>query len=169
MRVARLLPFILGAVLVVGAGSSNAATPPAPRVDMPYSMTVRILDDQAGKYQVEVDNTNPTRFISSFNWSPPSGMNVVSIISAIGGRCRLSTDGIITCTGLAAPPSTADGVGAALIVDFTATGRQPTYANGYWIHYGVVGSVQIQTSKFNDVPICKKGQKSTAAHPCGNF
>jgi hypothetical protein len=53
------------------------------------------------------------------------------------------------------------GVGSALIVDFTATGRQPLWMNGYWIHFGVVGSVSIQTT----VP-CRPGEKNTAAHPC---
>ncbi len=149
--------------------TAGASSTPAPRVDLPYTLTVRVVNDQAGKYQVEVDNTNPVRFISAFNWSPPSGMSVTSVDHSIGGRCRIGDDGGINCTGLAAPPTTAQGVGAALIVDFTATGRQPTYANGMWIHYGVVGAVQVQMSKFSDIPLCKKGQKSSAAHPCGSL
>jgi hypothetical protein len=95
-------------------------------------------------------------------------MTVTSITSAIGGKCHLSTDGIIGCTGLAAPPSTAEGVGASLIVNFVATGRQPTFVNGYWIHYGVLGSAQVTMSKFSDLPVCKKGQKSTRAQPCAS-
>ena len=142
---------------------------PAPRVDMPFAMTLRIMNEQAGRYQVEVTNTNPTRFVSSFNWTPPAGMNVVSITSSVGGKCHLSTDGIIACTGLAAPPTSAQGVGASLVVNFVANGRQPTFVNGYWIHYGVLGSVSVQMSKFNDLPICKKGQKNTAAHPCATL
>ena len=170
MRIWRLLALAAAAALVAST-TAFAATPapPKPRVDMPYAMTVRIINEQAGKYQVEIENTNPTRFVSSFNWTPPAGMNVRSITSSIGGKCHLSTDGIITCTGLAAPPDTAEGVGASLIVDFVADGRQPTWANGYWIHYGIIGSVQVQMSKFSDLPICKKGQKSTAAHPCAAF
>ncbi|MDX6511436.1 MAG: hypothetical protein QOE36_940 [Gaiellaceae bacterium] len=136
---------------------------------MPFAMTVRIIDEQAGKYQVEIDNTHPTRFVSSFNWTPPAGMHVTRLTSAYGGKCRLSTDGIITCTGLAAPPTSAQGVGEGLIINFVADGRQPTFENGYWIHYGVVGAVQVTTSKFSDLPVCKKGQKNTSAHPCASF
>jgi hypothetical protein len=167
MRLAKLLPFVAALGLAAGATMAVAKTPP-PRVDMPYAMTVRILDDQAGKYEVEVDNTNPTRFIRSFRWTPPPGIDVTAVDHAIGGHCNVE-GGSIVCTGLAAPPSSVNGVGAPLIVDFTGTGRRPTWANGYWIHYGVVGSVAIQTAKFSDVPICKSGQKSTTARPCASL
>ena len=56
--------------------------------------------------------------------------------------------------------------GGSIIVNFTATGRQPTWTGSYWIHYGVIGSVQVQQSTFSDLPLCKKGQKSSTAHPC---
>ena len=54
-----------------------------------------------------------------------------------------------------------------LIVDFTASGREPTRAKGgYWIHYGLVTPYLDVPSTFNDLPICANGEKSTIAHPC---
>jgi len=156
---------LAAAVAVVSSAAANAATP-AVRVDWPYAMVVRVLDESAGKYQVEIDNGNPTKFVSSFNWTPPSGMTVTSIASSTGGRCRLTGDGVVVCTGAAAPASSVPPMGGGIIVNFTATGRQPTWTGSYWIHYGVIGSVQVQESTFSDLPLCKKGQKSSAAHPC---
>jgi hypothetical protein len=162
-----LLPLAATVALVLSAAAYAAA--PATRVDAPYAMTIRVLDDSAGKYQVEIENENPTKFVSSFNWTPPSGMTVTSITSSVGGRCRLTGDGIVICTGAAGPAHSVTTMGGSIIVNFTATGRQPTWTGSYWIHYGVVGSVQVQTSTFSDLPVCKKGQTNTAAHPCANF
>ena len=66
-----------------------------------------------------------------------------------------------------------------MTVTFTARGLEPTFANGYWTHYGIIGSyLQIRQMtpvpyhipsalpQFSDFPICKKGQKSTKARPC---
>ena len=163
----RVLKLLQAAVIValVSSAAANAATPPPPRVDFPYAMVIRVLDEPSGKYQVEIENGNPTRFVSSFNWTPPSGMNVVAVTGSKGGICHLS-QGIVICKGLAAPPDSATSVGGDIIVNFTATGRQPTWTGSYWIHYGVVGSVQVQTSKFGDLPLCKKGQKSSNTNPC---
>ena len=168
MRILKLFAALMLAAVCFGA-AANAATAPKPRVDFPYAMVIRVLDEQAGKYQVEIENGNPTRFVSSFNWTPPSGMNVVAVTGSVGGICRLNGDGTINCKGLAAPPNSVTSVGGDIIVNFTATGRQPTWTGSYWIHYGVVGSVQVQTAPFSDVPLCKKGQKSTNAHPCATF
>ncbi len=168
MRFSTVVPVVLATAFTL-ATTANAAKTPPPIVVQPYAMVVRVLDDNAGKYQVEIDNSNPTRFVSSFDWTPPSGMHVTAVTGSIGGTCNLTSDNIIVCKGLAAPPKSATGMGGAIIVNFTATGRQPQWAGSYWIHYGVVGSVQVQTSTFSDLPVCKKGQKNTAAHPCANI
>ena len=128
-------------------------------------MTIRVLDDHAGKYQVEIDNANPLKVVSSFRWTPPGGMNVTSITGSFGGRCQLDT-GAIVCKGGAAPAESMTGLGGHIIVNFVATGRQPTWMGSYWIHWGVLGSVQVKQSTFSDLPVCKKGQKSSKAHPC---
>jgi hypothetical protein len=161
-----LKPLVLAAVVALfSSGVANAATPLI-RVDEAYAMTIRVLDDSAGKYQVEIENTNPVKFVASFNWTPPTGMTVTAVTSSIGGKCRLTTDGIVVCTGLAGPAGSVTTTGGSIIVDFIATGRQPTWTGSYWIHYGVIGSVQVQQSTFSDLPLCKKGQKSSTAHPC---
>ncbi len=164
-----LKPLTLAAVVaVVLTAAANAATPavPAVRIDVPFSMTVRVLDESAGKYQVEIANENPTKFVAGFNWTPPGGMTVTAITSSIGGSCHLPGDGVVVCTGSAVPANSFTAMGGSIIVNFTATGRQPTWTGSYWIHYGMVGSVQVQQSTFSDVPLCKKGQKSTTARPC---
>ena len=149
-------------LLATGAVAGNPL-----RVDMPYAMTLRVLDDVAGKYAVEVDNTNPSRVITGFNWSPPAGLTITEITRTIGGTCQLASGGIISCKGGgAAGPNSAEGVGAGLLVYFSASGLKPTWTGSMWIHYGVLGSVDVQTSKFSDLPLCKKGVTSTKAHPC---
>jgi hypothetical protein len=145
-----------------GAGAGNPL-----RVDTPYAMTLRVLDDVAGKYAVEVDNTNPTRLITGFNWTPPAGLTITKVTSTVGGKCELAAQGIISCKGGgAAGPTSAEGVGASMLVYFNATGLRPTWTGSMWIHYGVLGSVQVQTSTFSDVPACKKGETSTKNQPC---
>jgi hypothetical protein len=44
---------------LVSSAAANAATPI--RVDAPYAMTIRVLDESAGKYQIEIANENPTK------------------------------------------------------------------------------------------------------------
>src|SRR4051812_47198218 len=163
MRGLRLF-LLAGAGALLVATGAMAATPI--RVDMPFSLTIRVLDEQAGKYAVEIDNGNPTRVITGFKWTPPAGMNVTEVTRTIGGKCELSGEIILCKGGGAIPPSTAESIGSGLLVYFTASGRQPTWTGKMWIHYGVVGAVEVQTSKFSDLPLCKKGVTSTKTHPC---
>lgn len=168
---ALLTSAILVSVVLGFSGAADARTSqsqPQIRVDLPYSMIVRVLGTDS--YQIEVDNTNPTKTVKSFTWTPPSGMTVTAVTSATGGKCDV-TGGIISCKGsLGAAPCTC--VGGSMLVNFTAKGREPTWANGYWIHYGVVGALDITSSTpvkvptFSDLPACAKGQKSTKARPC---
>jgi hypothetical protein len=167
MQALRALAGVAIAALML-LGAASAAT--AASSDDPYVMVVRILSHD--HYQVEVQNTAPTAFIKSFDWSPPSGLTVTAVTGSTGGQCKLDGAGGITCTGKAAPSTCSGCVGASMIVNFTATGLEPTYANGYWTYYGVVGGVQvtgtipIQKPTFGDLPLCKKGQKSTKKNPC---
>jgi hypothetical protein len=164
-----LLPFAAVLALcssVVAQAATPSAATPSIRVDHPYAMTVRILDEAAGKYEVEVENENPTKFVSRFSWTPPSGLAITQITSSTGGRCLLTGDGIVTCVGLAAPAGSVTTMGGSIVVRFNATGLEPTWAGSYWIHHGVLGSVKVTQSTFTDLPLCKTGQKSTAARPC---
>ena len=166
---------ILTSLAVVGAlalslGASAYAGEPV-HVSPPYMVTVRILDENAGAYQVEVDNMNPYRFITGYAWTAPPGMTIVKITGTIGGTCLLQGSGTVTCTGSAAGPQHGSDVGESIVVNFTATGEAPEFIStsygGYYIHFGVIGSVAVQSSaSFGDLPLCKKGQKSTRARPC---
>jgi hypothetical protein len=163
VRILQVLP-LAGIVAFALAATGTADRPMSETT--PYAMVVRILDENSGKYEVEIENMNPVRFVSSFTWTPPSGLQITEITGAIGGKCLLMDDGTITCKGMAAPPKTEQGIGGRLIVDFTASGHQPKWTGSFWIHYGLVGSVKVQMSTFSDLPLCKTGQHTTKAHPC---
>jgi len=174
VRVVRLLALAgLGALLFVSIFSAGAEAKSSASLNsspIPFVMVVRILSTD--HYQVEVQNTNPHSFIKSFDWSPPGGLTVTAVTTAQGGTCKLDGLGGISCAGKALP-STCDGcVGSSMVVNFTATGLEPTFANGFWTYYGVVGGVQItgttpiQKPTFSDLPTCAKGKKSTPSHLC---
>jgi len=170
VRVARLLALAgVGALIFSGvAGARNTAS--LNSTPVPYVMVVRILSTD--HYQVEVQNTDSHSFIKSFDWSPPGGLTVTAVTGSQGGTCKLDGLGGISCSGKALP-STCDGcVGSSMVVNFTAKGLEPTFANGFWTYYGVVGGVQvtgtipIQKPTFSDLPTCAKGKKSTPSHLC---
>jgi hypothetical protein len=164
VRRLKLLTFVVF-VAVASSATASAATPSV-RVDSPFAMTVSVLDEAGGKYQVEVQNENPTKFVSRVSWTPPNGLTITGITRSIGGKCLLTGDGVVVCVGQARPAASMTTMGGSIIVVFTATGLQPTWTGEYWIHHGVLGAVKVTQSTFNDLPLCKKGQKSTAARPC---
>jgi hypothetical protein len=179
MRLLRLFVIAGMAGLLLGAAANAAnvtlatnaentavaALPPA----LPDDLIVRILSTD--HYQIEVQNNNEASFIKSFVYTPPNGLTISAVTGVLGGTCSLSS-GAINCTGKIVPPTCDGCVGASLIVNFTARGLEPTFGNGYWTYYGVVGGVQVtgttpvEKSTFGDLPLCKKGQKSTKAHAC---
>ena len=129
------------------------------------------------RYQLDVQNTSAIGYINSFSWIPPTEMTVVAVTSSQGGRCSM-TGGGIRCSGKLAPPACTCRPGGELTANFTANGLEPTFADGHWTYYGVVGSrFHIETvtpvSKHipssqgtRAVPPCNKGQTSTRTHPC---
>ena len=133
----------------------------------------------AGTYQLDVQNTSGIGYINQFTWVPPANLTVTAVTSSKGGKCVL-VGGSIQCNGKVAPPDCTCKAGGDLTVIFTARGLEPTFANGYWTYYGIVGAyLQIQqmtpvpyhipsaVPKLGlDLPVCKKGQKSTKARPC---
>jgi hypothetical protein len=171
-------------VLLTGAPANGAGTA-APAVN-PNSLPKGSADADTvvlllrpGLYQLDVQNTSGIGYIDSFNWVPPPGMTITAITSTQGGKCVLA-GGDIHCTGKIAPPACTCASGGSLLVNFAAKGLDPTFANGYWTYYGIVGAyLQIQTvtsvpyhipsyvaNPYGDLPICKKGQKTTTANPC---
>ena len=131
-----------------------------------------------GKYQLDVQNTSGIGYINEFTRVPPPNLTVTAVTSSEGGRCAL-VGGNIQCNGKVAPPNCTCRAGGDLTVTFTANGLDPTFANGYWTYYGIAGAyLQIQQMtpvpyhipsalpSGADLPLCKKGQKSTKTNPC---
>ena len=132
----------------------------------------------SGRYQLDVQNTSGIGYINTFSWVPPAGLTITAVTSSEGGKCTLVA-GNIQCNGKIAPPTCTCQAGGDLTVTFTASGLQPTFANGYWTYYGIQGAyLQIEqmtpvpyhipsTLPYGaDLPLCKKGQKTTKAVPC---
>jgi hypothetical protein len=185
----------------VGATGTKAATAQAAVVDPNFdpgdtgaranatdSVTIIRFLDPTGhppKYQLEIENTSGIGYINTFNWVPPADMTITAITSTEGGRCAI-VSGHIACRGGQkgiAPPKCTCMAGGSMLVNFTATGNEPTFNGQYWTYYGIVGSYTQITSMtpvpyhipsflpttVADLPLCKKGQTSTAAHPCSTI
>ena len=152
----------LSALLCVGlSGIATAAKQP----DQYYGETVRELG--GNHWALSVVNTNPNaKFIGTFWWVPPAGMSVTALKGVTGGTCSLIAGNVISCKGDVAPPNCNTCVGATMTVEFTATGNEPTFIKtsygGYYIHYGVLGLLNITSLK----PACRPNQVSTKAKPC---
>jgi hypothetical protein len=177
-------PCIGGAGATAATAAPGAVVEGGSRNSQSDSMTiVRFIDPTRNLYQIEVQNTSGIGYINSFNWSPPQGMTIIAVTSSEGGKCSLS-NGDIECTaggkGIA-PPTCTCSIGGKMTVNFTATAKQPTFQDGYWVSYGVVGAyTQIQsmtpvpyhipsfvtTTPGVDLPLCAKGEKSTKTKPC---
>ena len=92
-------------------------------------------------------------------------MTLRRIVSSRAGTCGISS-GMISCTRNL-PARGCVCAQRDLVVDFAASGREPTRAKGgYWIYYGLVTPYLDVPSTFSDVPICEPGEKNTSAHPC---
>jgi hypothetical protein len=131
-----------------------------------------------GLYQLDVQNTSGIGYINQFTWTPPPALTITAITSSEGGKCTL-VGGNIQCNGKVSPPTCTCLAGGDLTVNFTAKGLEPTFANGYWTYYGIVGAyLQIQQMTpvpyhipstlptGADLPLCKKGQKTSKSNPC---
>jgi len=163
-----------------GAAAASAATVDPNALGRASADVISIVRwVSPGSYQLEVQNTSGIGYINAFSWEPPASLTITAVTSTEGGKCSLA-GGSIECTGKIAPPKCTCLAGGALTVNFTAKGLEPTFANGYWTYYGFSASrLQIQQMTpvpyhipsalptFTDVPVCKKGQKSTKARPCG--
>ncbi len=180
LALASALLFALGGHAATAAIRSAAAEPANPntlgRGSGDAVVIVRWLGPNA--YQLDVQNTSGIGFINQFVWTPPLGMTVTAVTSSEGGKCSL-VGGNIECNGNMRPPACTCLAGGELTVNFTAAGLQPTYANGYWTYYGIVGAtlqitqmtpvpyhIPSSLNLISDLPLCKKGHKSTKLNPC---
>jgi hypothetical protein len=182
-RSACLLLVALTLAVGLHAATAAAATPPVAtdpntlgRASADVVAIVRWVGP--GSYQLEVQNTSGIGYIDAFNWAPPVDLIITAVTSTEGGKCAL-VGGSIECTGKVPPPKCTCQAGGSLTVNFTAKGLEPTFANGYWTYYGFSGArLQIQQvtpvpyhipsalPTFTDLPVCKKGQRTTKARPC---
>lgn len=143
-------------------------------------VVVRQLSNQ--RYELLIQNTSGIGFINSFQWVPPPGMTITKITGESTGSCKLAND-VIACSATLKPPKCTCRPGGSMTIDFKATGRDPTTQDGHTLTLGVVGSfLRIQKvtpvpyhipswiggvpKPQPDLPLCKKGQTSTKAHPC---
>ena len=129
----------------------------------PFSVTMQVL--RRDHYRIEIANARAVSNFAYFAWILPDGMTLRRIARTHEGSCGIR-QGMIACTR----QLKAHGCGCAqrdLVVDFTATGREPTHAKGgYWIYYGFVAPYLDQAPPFTDASFCDIGQKSTKQHPC---
>jgi hypothetical protein len=134
-----------------------------------YEMTLKWVG--ASNWQLSVDNSSLTKFISAFRWTPPDGLRIMAITSSKGGSCKLS-NGSITCSGSIAPERCNTCYGGRMLVNFTGTGFESTFVHtdygGYWISQGwPTGNLDVTAAtSFADLPRCAKGHVSTRAKPC---
>jgi len=95
-----------------------------------------------GHYELDVRNTSGIGTINTFSWDPPSGWTVTQVTKSVGGECRLTGGGLITCTGSVAPPKCLCAPsGGSVTITFTAsTGNEPANLNGHPVTYGAEGA-----------------------------
>src|SRR5207247_5699705 len=135
------------------------------------------------RYRLEVTNTSATGFVNKFTWFPGPGTKILAVTgTTVEGKpkesCRLSA-GKITCELSLRPPScTCRGDGGSVSIAFTAkSARSPTNARVSFggrlfvesetpVPYFIPGSADEKPSDLSDLPICAKGQLSTADKPC---
>jgi hypothetical protein len=129
----------------------STETPPA---DDPAAAVAVVHWLSPGLYQLDLQSTSGVGRIDQFDWVPPTRLTITAVTSSEGGRCTV-IGGQIQCRTHLAPPSCTCRGGGVMSVNFTATGLDPTFANGNWTSYGIVGAaVQIQqvTPVPNDSP-----------------
>ena len=146
-----------------------------------------------GRFRLLVENVSSIGFINSFLWQAPFGMTITKVTGSAPGNCRLLTNvvrtkhdsvpygiGEISCAGIALkPPKCTCLVGGSMTIDFTA--EVPRVKKGHTtsllygtlkvenvtpVPYVIPSSLSEKPSRNADLPICKRGQRPTAAAPC---
>jgi hypothetical protein len=174
MRTRQALAVVFLAALC-WSGAAISMTAQDPPAALKFTVILRWVGaDKSGadKWELYVENTNLVKFINTFRWVPPTGLQVKAITNAGGGKCRLS-DGIIMCSGNIAPESCSSCEGGGMTIEFTGNGFDPVWVptdggGGYWFSQGwTPGGVTVtSTSSFTDLPLCAKGHVSTKKKPC---
>jgi hypothetical protein len=144
-----------------------------------------------GRYRLTVQNVGFLGFINSFEWNAPN-IVITKIVGSSQGTCTATAlhnapaaqygsapESSVRCTGMTIkPPKCSCLAGGTATVTFLGH----PLVTGKHIHYGVaesrfvVGDLTLVPYHIPsylgsgpntvDVPLCAKGQKSSAAHPC---
>src|SRR5438034_11241216 len=141
MRTRQALAVVFLAALCWSDAASGAAAqdPPA---KLKFTVILMWMGAEKGggdKWQLYVENTNLVKFINTFRWVPPTGLQVKAITNTGGGKCKLA-EGNITCSGNIAPEACSSCEGGGMTIEFTGNGFDPVWVpsedGGYWISQG---------------------------------
>jgi hypothetical protein len=139
-----------------------------------------VLQLPSGRFQLTVTNRSALGFVNSFTWKAPPNVKLTSLLTNANGHCTLSDEQIV-CSGIALkPPScTCLGDGGKAVLTFTAKQAPPKYGqHAGWeysamtigamtpVPYVIPSSPTEKPGRNADLPLCVKGQTSTAAKPC---
>jgi hypothetical protein len=160
-------------LVAIGANARRMTVPPgalaSPKVH--DSWTLRRLDDT--HWELYIENTDPSNFLTRFEWAAPVGLNVESITAAIGGTCALGQDQVLRCVSSIAPEACATCAGSGMTIDFVASGFATVTVHDssgtYLLAYGWTPGFLVVTGTsptFPDLPYCATGTRSTPAARC---
>jgi hypothetical protein len=178
MRPRRLLVTAVAGLAAVAAQAAATAEGSPPQNVSPskrFTVTLRWVgpgSSGGNEWELDVENTNTGRYINSFRWSPPAGLEIKAVTGAEGGHCSLA-GGDVACAGNIAPEACMSCEGGTMTIHFTGNGFDPVWIKtdwgGYWFDQGWTPGTTTVTSTsalFGDLPVCGKGQVATKRKPC---
>jgi hypothetical protein len=138
----------------------------------------------AGQYNLYVENIG-TVAVTSFTFTAGSALKITSIVSTDTGSCTLTNATSFTCSVTLGPPPCACHPGGSVNVLFAGSGDwggSVVKANTTTLTLGTAPAATTPTTTTTAtpptttttakppakkvIPKCKKGHKSTKAHPC---
>jgi hypothetical protein len=120
-----------------------------------------------GHYRVSVLNTSGIGFLNGFTWSPPPGWTIKSITKTTGAKCKLDSDGKVSCSGKVVPPSClckADG--GTVTVDLAVSVHTAPLSKGKITGFGAVGA-KLRITAMTPVPYLIPGTPAEAKRQHG--
>jgi hypothetical protein len=170
-----------GWALILTIGAIAAFAVPAAFASGPDASTiVRYVDLKHGQYQLEIENTSGLGYIKSFSWDAGSQLQLRAVKSVQGGRCQIASNQL-SCSGWKlgiAPPDCTCRAGGRLVVNFTASGNEPTFNGRYWTYYGLYSDTTVTDVNpvdyhipswlggVQDLPLCSPGTQPGPDNPC---
>lgn len=137
-----------------------------------------LTTDGKGHFTLRVENQSSFGVINDFSWVPPPTLQVTSVSGSSKGTCRLA-GGRISCQARIQPPKCTCKAGPSVVVHFTGktvkgyNGDSVGYVGGSLrvggitpVPYIIPSSPNPLLSTTPDLPVCTKGETSTARKPC---